>query len=263
MWKQKLKVSLIPVRDFIWQRKLVLSLILIFGLAIVALFFFIVSYAITHLEDSGSLTLIFGWIIVTWFLIIAASLVGGMALRLYTHPMPVFRLRDFSRRAAMDLVRDFTLNAVDDRFGFPSGRFSTAPQRTTADVYVADENSTPFETNVIGIVAMIYAVPAEFGNIGIVVGIILAVLAAPFAFIFYLLEIVLRALLRSRVTVRITEAEDAREDVEVRFRLRGPSALIIQGNIRRAFSRPELPNRIRSMAGLMPGTEENPNELEV
>jgi hypothetical protein len=87
-----------------------------------------------------------------------------------------------------------------------------------------------------------------FAGVGILVALLL--LACFWLYLgiwMWLAEQASKFLLRSRITAVITPLTDA-PGCEVRFRTRGPCALLLRGRIARAFQDPTLPSRFRGLA---------------
>ena len=93
------------------------------------------------------------------------------------------------------------------------------------------------------------------------VGAILWLIAAPYVLMFWVLEIGLRFTLRSRIVVEFTEVPGDSDSTDVTFRLRGPCALMLEQRIKRALAPPEIPLRIRRLAGIaLPSAAESATE---
>jgi hypothetical protein len=152
-----------------------------------------------------------------------------------------------------EMVRDFLRSTMDGTFGFPTGLFLIDTDKSTPTRIVARETmiwSSKFITILRHFYVAILSIAPEFGCIGVFAGIFLAAILTPFVLYAAFAELVLRYLLRSEIVAVIASLPGQTAGSEVTFTLRGPSALLIGRAVERAFHPPDLPERIRVLAGL-------------
>ncbi len=188
-----------------------------------------------------------------WFELILLMMVAAVGFRIWHRALPPVRLEKVRAAEVAGMVRDFLETTMDGAFGFPTGRFLIDAEASTPTRIVAREAviwSSKFLTILRNFYAAILAIAPEFGCMGVFAGIILAGLLTPFVLYAALAELSLRFLLRSEIVAAIEPLPGQDAGSEVAFTLRGPSALLVGRAVERAFHPPDLPGRIRTLAGL-------------
>lgn len=172
-----------------------------------------------------------------------------VGFRLITVPMKPVRLEQVGVEQAYDEIDQFLFGLYEGRFGFPSGFFMTNDKKSRPGQKLVHDEWVLKGTVLARVTRAVSAFCANtFAGVGILVALLL--LACFWLYLgiwMWLAEQAAKFLLRSRITAVITPLPDS-PGCEVRFRTRGPCALLLRGRIARAFQTPTLPSRFRSLA---------------
>jgi hypothetical protein len=188
-----------------------------------------------------------------WFELTLLMLVAAVGFRIWRPTLAPMRLTKVGTQEVASMVRDFLESTTDGAFGFPSGVFHVDADASTPTIIVAREAvtwSSRFLTILQRFFVAIMSIAPDYGCMGVFAGILLAAMLAPFILYAAVAELALRFLLRGEIIATITPLRGPDDGSEVRFRMRGPSAVLVGRAVQRAFHPPTLPDRVRGLAGL-------------
>ncbi len=185
------------------------------------------------------------------------GVVAGAIQRQSELVVPDIIVHRISPARASVLVAQYLESVEDYRFGFPTGRFTCQKVDTEEVIAVERAASGTLGFSIIRVVVVIpLRITAVFARVGCCAGAFLGfffgiwldLILLPGVLMATLAEAILKRVLKSQITVEIVA--DVDESVRLKFRLVGPSARMLRGNIAEAFLPAAIPDRIGALAGL-------------